>query len=117
MVRPTWPTPRSGAILRRTRPSRSSACATRPTGSTRPRAAPDAHASRRRRQHARLGTDRHREGGARIDRGLPARKLGIRRALDRKLEATLYDRAERDVREGETIEREPVAAGDVAVED
>src|SRR5215831_8770564 len=73
-------------------------------------------ASGRWRQHAWLGADRHRKGRPSIDRSLPALELRIGRALDRKLQATLHDRAERNVGDGETIEREPMAPGDVAIE-
>jgi len=46
----------------------------------------------------------------------PALKLRIGRPFDRKLQATLNDRAERNVGDAETIEREPMAPGDVAIE-
>src|SRR5262249_1961845 len=42
--------------------------------------------------------------------------LRISRPLDWKLQATLHDRAERNVGNGEAIEREPPALGDVAIE-
>ena len=37
-------------------------------------------------------------------------KLGIGRALDRKFQTTLDDRTERNVGDGETIERKPMRA-------
>src|SRR5262249_14104657 len=49
-------------------------------------------------------------------RSLPALELRIGRPLDRKFQATLHDRTERNVGDGETIEREPLAPGDVAIE-
>ena len=65
-------------------------------------------------QRAGPGADRHRKGWARVDRGLPVGELGIGRALDRKFQTTLDDRTERNVGDGETIERKPIALGDVA---
>src|SRR5260221_4383982 len=63
-----------------------------------------------------LGADRHREGRPGIDRSLPALEVRIGRAYDRKLQAALHDRAERNVGDGEAIEREPIAPGDVAIQ-
>jgi hypothetical protein len=79
-------------------------------------ARPIACPSCRRRQRARFSADRHRKGRPCIDRSLPALELRIGRALDRKPKAALYDRAERNVGDGEAIEREPIAPGEVAVE-
>src|SRR4051812_2674437 len=133
MGRLTWPAARWGAISPATKPSRWSACAVRPTESTRRKAVADgalprnddescprtlgSHAFHRAAGlRSGPGADRHRKGWTRVDRGLPADGLGIGRALDRKFHTTLDDRTERNVGDGETIERKPIALGDVIIE-
>src|SRR4029450_3883094 len=63
-----------------------------------------------------LGTDRDREGRPSTNRSLPALELRVDGTLDRKLQAALHHPAERNVGDGEAIERKPVAPGEVAME-
>src|SRR3569832_748279 len=68
-------------------------------------------------ERAWLGTGRDGEGRTRLDRLHPACQLGEFRTLDREVEAALDHGRQRDLGQREAIEREPLLARNMAVED